>query len=578
MKKQIALLLALTLVLTGCTAAKPTLQETVPAPAETQTPATTVPHNATIPTVADETEAPQTTTAPVPQIESTQPALEEAATEPTQETESTQPAPEKETAPPEQEQEVPQPTPEKENTPPAPEKETAPPTPVVDIAPSTPTPEQPSQNYPEATKNDILMFARNAKTIFVGDTDSLEVFYFGNKKLSWYSSHPLGLIVDQEGNISPIYEGNYTVYVTDGEYTAYAEIFAPKDWGGASGIYFDSLQKELTTGQSALLSLEGVSPGGLVSFSSSDTSVVRVSGSYITAVSPGTAIVTAQYYTQNANMIVTVVPNSNTVSLQIKEESIAIYDADEVHLNWSYTGSGTLEWSSSNSYVARVDENGLVTAVGKGSCSIYLSDGTYADQCEITVSIEPNVKAESLNFISLNGPLYDGVTKFKGNYVEFIISVYPHNADSDICVSVSDPKVIGITWERRAGDDLYRLDFKKAGTCVVDIASADGAVKHSYTVHVQDTYACDPGKNLLTPGEFAYYATQVGVENGQSASYTLSGYLYLWLSDDELTWERAKELGESVARNNYRLDNEHILIFYAGWDEEAGKHLFYHGY
>lgn len=47
-------------------------------------------------------------------------------------------------------------------------------------------------------------------------------------------------------------------------------------------------------------------------------------------------------------------------------------------------------WTSSNVDVAIVDENGLVSAIGKGSCTIYATsdDGTKVAGCEIVVSDE----------------------------------------------------------------------------------------------------------------------------------------------------------------------------------------------
>ena len=44
-----------------------------------------------------------------------------------------------------------------------------------------------------------------------------------------------------------------------------------------------------------------------------------------------------------------------------------------------------VDWRSSDEAVATVDGNGLVTAVGPGTCEIVASAGGYEDRCIITV-------------------------------------------------------------------------------------------------------------------------------------------------------------------------------------------------
>lgn len=48
--------------------------------------------------------------------------------------------------------------------------------------------------------------------------------------------------------------------------------------------------------------------------------------------------------------------------------------------------SGTVNWSSSNTTVATVDENGKVTAVGNGNCTITATSGTATASCIVRVN------------------------------------------------------------------------------------------------------------------------------------------------------------------------------------------------
>lgn len=559
MKRLLILLLAFTLTLSGCSAAKPAVQSNSNASNKIKTDAPIKEESIlmTDETAMEETVSPEDCpqTEGCPQTE-TAPATEEIPVQTPAASTTTQKKP----------TQLVNTTPTKQET--ATNSQTT--------KPSTPASGNPTAaTYPAATDNTVLMFARNAKTIFVGEQDTLDIFYFGNKKLSWYSSHPIGLTVDQSGVITPLCEGNYKVYVTDGEYTAMAMIFAPVGWGMSSGLFFDHLQTELTVGKSTLLNLNGVAPGYSISYSSSNASVVRVSGSYITAVSPGIAIVTAKEpYGQMAKMLVTVVPASETVSLDIRQDSIDLYRLEELSLGYHYSGTATLEWNSSNVNVARVDENGRVCAYGEGSCYIYLSDGTYADQCKVTVTVDPTVTVTKLDFNNINAPIYDGITKYKGDYMEFQVSIFPQNGDEDTYITVSNSQIIKATRTYSMGDYIFRLDFKKAGTCTVNIHSGDHAVTNSYTFHVKEDYDCNPGKNLLTPEDFVNCNNQVLQANGMSLDYKPTGYLVLTLSPEELTWAQARKSAEGLGHHWWSIGYRHMLITYEGQDQN-GNYIFY---
>lgn len=431
--------------------------------------------------------------------------------------------------------------------------------------------------YPAATNNNVLLFVGSQQIYYLDAQTALCFLYCGNQKLTWHSSDPEGLIVDQSGKITPVRAGNYTVYVTDGEYTAKKEISVPKDLNTPGGIYFAQTKTELTVGQSTLLNLSGAAPDYVISYYSSDASVVQVSGIYMTAVAPGTAIISARanHYPQQATkMVVTVVPAAQTVSLDIQQDSIDLYRLEEQVLSCQYSGSAALTWESSNSCVATVDENGHVFAHDTGSCYIYLSDGTYADQCKVTVSVDPTVTITKLDFNNINAPIYDGITKYKGDYMEFRVSIFPQNGDEDTYITVSNSQIIKATRTYSMGDYIFRLDFKKAGTCTVNIHSGDHAVTNSYTFHVKEDYDCNPGKNLLTPEEFVNCYNQVLQANGMSLDYKPTGYLVLTLSPEELTWAQARKSAEGLGHHWWSIGYRHMLITYEGQDQN-GNYIFY---
>lgn len=277
---------------------------------------------------------------------------------------------------------------------------------------------------------------------------------------------------------------------------------------------------------------------------------------------------------------------------------------DTLQIDYTFLGDATkLSWSSSDTSVFTIDNKGRVTGVGTGWATAKAS--TEYDNWSIYINVVDPANKTTHFDMQIDSPLYDGVTKFTGNYLQINAvnshcrdannqqsdristwtvagkktnpsKVNPDSPDRNFYITSSNSKVVSVGTKYSGGayDDF--LYFNKAGTAIITITSWDG-YSESYKIYVKDEYDCAPGKEKLTPGEFAYYATMVCDENGIKAGYDLYAYLYIWYSEDELTWEEAKSLGQSNAKREYQLDRSGGLIFYAGWDEEVGKHLFYHG-
>ena len=355
--------------------------------------------------------------------------------------------------------------------------------------------------------------------ILVGNTLQLEYTYTGSKPLTWSCSFPDIFTVDQNGVVTGVGGGATIVKVTDGDLTSRLTIIV----------------------QSILIHTP-------------------------------------------ANTFISV--------------------GESLQIDYTYLGKPkTLDWSSSDDSVLTVDQDGRITGVGTGAAEVTVSDGYYSQSFCIYVLAEED-KTTSFD-LQIDCPLYDGVTKFVGHYLQINhLNSHTRKANgrwSDIVdhwkasgshtnpsepdenypkrnyyITSSNPDVVCVANKYDCGfyDDF--LYFNKAGTAVITITSWDG-YSESYTIHVKEDYDCAPGKTKLTPGEFAYYATKVGVEDGLEASYQIRSYLYIWYSEEELTWERAKSLGHANAKREFYLNSSTTIIVYAGFDESNGKHLFFHG-
>ena len=128
-----------------------------------------------------------------------------------------------------------------------------------------------------------------------------------------------------------------------------------------------------------------------VTWSSSNTSIATVSGSgVVTAVGAGTAIITAKTNDGNytAGCTVTVILHQTGVALDKSTLSLEIGDNSTLTVMVSPAIGKSVTWSSSNTSVATVSSNGVVTAVNAGTATITAKtiDGGYEANCTVTVN------------------------------------------------------------------------------------------------------------------------------------------------------------------------------------------------
>ncbi len=156
---------------------------------------------------------------------------------------------------------------------------------------------------------------------------------------------------------------------------------------------------DLVVGNSATL-VATVLPAGAtdpsVSWSSSNTGVATVSQSgEVTAVAPGQATITVKTKDggKTATCAVTVTPVHVAVeSISIDPSSQSVEKGKSVQLTATVlpvdASEPSVQWSSSDETVAKVSQDGLVTALGLGQAVISIAsveDGTKKAQCAVTV-------------------------------------------------------------------------------------------------------------------------------------------------------------------------------------------------
>lgn len=172
--------------------------------------------------------------------------------------------------------------------------------------------------------------------------------------------------------------------------------------GDAASITMTPKTAELTVGQSTTLkAVPSPNAQSPVTWKSSNTNIVTVSGGTITAKAVGTATITATSNGVSATCAVTV--KSKTQSVLLSEGSCKLGVGEKKTLIAAVTpaGSGTVQWSSSNMSVASVS-NGIITAKAVGTAKITATVNGVSDTCTVTVGAAPSSVTVTPSSLSLN--------------------------------------------------------------------------------------------------------------------------------------------------------------------------------
>lgn len=212
--------------------------------------------------------------------------------------------------------------------------------------------------------------------------------------------------------------------------------------------------------------------GKTVKWTSTNPSVASVSNTgEVTAVSAGTAVITAEAGGKTAS--VTVQVNIPITAVRLNKDTLALRKGKSETLKASYepadaTGDKTITWSSSNASVATVDQNGKVTALKDGTAQIKAAIGDKEAVCELTVKEEPLTGIEIKE-----SPL--SILKNETKKLTVIYKPEDTTDDKDVTWESSDEKVAVV-------DKDGNVTGIKEGTALIKATSKVG--NHEATTNV----------------------------------------------------------------------------------------------
>ena len=267
----------------------------------------------------------------------------------------------------------------------------------------------------------------------------------------------------------------------------------------ATSISLNMISAELNTGGTLQLTatvLPSNATNKTVTWTTSNSSVATVSSNgLVSAITQGTATITATT-TDGSNLSAscTITVNQSPIlvtSISLNKTSAAIITGRTLQLTAtvlpSIATNKTVTWTSSNSSVATVDDNGLVTAVGSGTATITArtADGSnLSASCSLTVKQSP-VLATSITLDKSSAVIIEGST------LKLTATVLPANVTNGRVTwkssntSVASVNYNGLVTAKSHGSALITASTKDgsnlSASCVVTVVSGS-----DFTFHIDD--------------------------------------------------------------------------------------------
>ena len=317
-------------------------------------------------------------------------------------------------------------------------------------------------------------------TLTIGDSETLTVTInpanAENQNVVWSSSNKAVASVE-DGKITTHSVGKATITVTAEDGGVKASCVVTVKEIAVESVTLDRTKLTLTVGGSATLKAS-VKPDNAankkVAWSSSNKAVASVNGGKVTAVSAGSATITATTDdgSKKATCVVTV--NEITVeSVTLNESNLTLTVGESATLTASVkpdnAANKEVTWSSSNKAVASVD-GGKVTAISAGSATITATtdDGGKKATCVITVN-DIAVKTIKLNATERILTV--------GEIVTLTATITPENAtNKNLVWSSSNESVASV--------DNGKISAHSAGRTSINVTNESGDAKASCSVYV----------------------------------------------------------------------------------------------
>ena len=295
-----------------------------------------------------------------------------------------------------------------------------------------------------------------------------------NKELSWISSdESVATVKDGVVTAHKVGTANIIVTTTDGSnLTAICKVNVERT--SAETLTLDKTNVTLKATETVTI-IANITPANTtnkeLSWISSDESVATVKDGVVTAHKIGTA-----------NIIVTTTDGSNLTA--ICKVTVEATPAERVEIKTPETTTlvvgetlqleaivypetatdKTVTWVSTNENIAKIDDNGVVTAVGIGKVKIMVID-SFGHSAFIDLEVIP-LLVETLELDSTN------ISANVDDVVTLVANVYPINAtNKELKWSVDDSNILSI----ESNENVATITILQEGTATITVETLDGS-------------------------------------------------------------------------------------------------------
>ena len=338
-----------------------------------------------------------------------------------------------------------------------------------------------------------------AMTLIPGQFGALTAYVYpttaANQLVTWSSSNTSVATVDDAGHVTGVKAGKAVITVTtkDGGKTAACEVTVQNDPVNVSGLTLNRTSITLDAGQNVQL-VGSVTPSNATNpnleWSSDNPSVAIVNpGGFVIAVNPGTARISAVSHNGHAAVcLVTVTRKVKSISINGATTMTAKTSTQlTAEISPSNAEYKDINWSSSNTSIATVGNDGVVKAISTGTVTITAAakDGSGVKATH-TITVTPARSSYIMlgdDHVEAGDPLNLTV----GEYLSFNCRLYPLGTTAAVEWECSDDPIVEILPFTGANPEYQRtLHALKKGVCIITLTASDTGIQRSFTVVVRE--------------------------------------------------------------------------------------------
>ena len=320
----------------------------------------------------------------------------------------------------------------------------------------------------------------------------------GNNTVKWTSSNSNVVSVSSTGQIKSIAVGEATITASISNVSNSITVKVVSSTVKLTNIAINKKTISLKSGKTEQLSVKYTPDSATnksITWTSSNNKVATVdSNGKVTAISKGTATITAKANDGSNASDTSTVTVSYSVSMKLNDTSKIINVGDTFNLKASISPAGASQnvtWSSDKTNIATVDKDGKVKGVKEGTA--YITATSVEDK---TISIKCKVEVKKKAVTEIKSKDSEKTLKYKGTY-QISITVNPSNANNkEVTYKSSNTDIATV-------DSKGKVTAKsKTGTSTITITSKDNtkvSTKVKINVTTSSGVSVEKAKSYSSP-------------------------------------------------------------------------------